>query len=204
MREMARSVLALGRQFGSGGREIGQKLSAALDIPCYDRELIQMAAERAEVREERFAGKEEKASNRWLFTGVYEGGPRVQWGAPAEDILFEMESQVILELAQKGPCIIVGRCADYVLRTAGIPVRSLFVCAPLNWRIQRRMQLDQVTEKETRDRVLKMDKQRRRYYDTYTNGRWGVPENYDACLNSAVFGIDATVDLLLHIFRSQE
>ncbi len=120
---MKMPIIALGRQFGSGGREIGKRLAEKLNIRCYDRELITLAAQKAELREELFAGREEKAPNPWLFTGVYEGGPQVRKGQPAEDILFEMQSQVILELAQKDPCIIVGRCADAILKSAGIPVR---------------------------------------------------------------------------------
>ena len=99
---MKMPIIALGRQFGSGGREIGKHLAEKLQVRCYDRELITLAAQKAEVREELFAGKEEKAPNPWLFTGVYEGGPQVRKGQPAEDILFEMQSQVILELAQMG------------------------------------------------------------------------------------------------------
>ena len=117
---MKMPIIALGRQFGSGGREIGKRLAEKLNIRCYDRELITLAAQKAELREELFAGREEKAPNPWLFTGVYEGGPQVRKGQPAEDILFEMQSQVILELAQKDPCIIVGRCADAILKSAGI------------------------------------------------------------------------------------
>lgn len=124
---MKMPIIALGRQFGSGGREIGKRLAEKLNIRCYDRELITLAAQKAELREELFAGREEKAPNPWLFTGVYEGGPQVRKGQPAEDILFEMQSQVILELAQKDPCIIVGRCADAILKSAGIPVISLFI-----------------------------------------------------------------------------
>ena len=136
---MKMPIIALGRQFGSGGREIGKHLAEKLQVRCYDRELITLAAQKAEVREELFAGKEEKAPNPWLFTGVYEGGPQVRKGQPAEDILFEMQSQVILELAQMGPCIIVGRCADAVLRAAGIPMVSLFICAPFEDRVKRRI-----------------------------------------------------------------
>ena len=99
---MKMPIIALGRQFGSGGREIGKHLAEKLQVRCYDRELITLAAQKAEVREELFAGKEEKAPNPWLFTGVYEGGPQVRKGQPAEDILFEMQSQVILELARMG------------------------------------------------------------------------------------------------------
>ena len=198
---MKMPIIALGRQFGSGGREIGKHLAEKLQVRCYDRELITLAAQKAEVREELFAGKEEKAPNPWLFTGVYEGGPQVRKGQPAEDILFEMQSQVILELAQMGPCIIVGRCADVVLRAAGIPTVSLFICAPFEDRVKRRMEIEGIGQKEAEDAVRKIDKRRKKYYDTYTGRNWGTPENYDFCINSSVRGIEGTVEQIITCAR---
>ena len=197
IRNMKMPIIALGRQFGSGGREIGKRLAEKLNIRCYDRELITLAAQKAELREELFAGREEKAPNPWLFTGVYEGGPQVRKGQPAEDILFEMQSQVILELAQKDPCIIVGRCADAILKSAGIPVISLFICAPFGDRIRRRMEIEGLGPKEAEDTIRKIDKQRKKYYDTYTGRNWGVPENYDFCINSSVMGIEETAEHII-------
>lgn len=194
---MKMPIIALGRQFGSGGREIGKQLAERLNVRCYDRELITLAAQKAEVREELFAGKEEKAPNPWLFTGVYEGGHQVRKGQPAEDILFEMQSQVILELAQMGPCIIVGRCADAVLRAAGIPVISLFICAPFEDRVRRRMEIESIGQKEAEDTVRKPDKRRKKYYDTYTGRNWGAPENYDFCINSSVRGMEGTAEQIV-------
>lgn len=199
---MSMPVIALGRQFGSGGREIGRKLADQLDCPFYDRELISLAAKRAEVREELFAGKDEKAGNPWLFTGVYEGGARVHRGQSAEDILFEMQSQVILELAEQGPCIIVGRCADYVLRQAGVPVCSLFLCAPFTWRVNHRMEIEGIPEAQAAEAVRKLDRQRRKYYNAYTGQNWGLPENYDLCINTSVLGIDRTAQALLEHLKS--
>ena len=198
---MKTSIIALGRQFGSGGREIGKRLAERLNVRCYDRELITLAAQEAELREELFAGKEEKAPNPWLFTGVYEGGPQVRKGQPAEDILFEMQSQVILELARMGPCIIVGRCADVVLRAAGIPTVSLFICAPFEDRVRRRMEIEGIGQKEAEDTVRKLDKRRKKYYDTYTGRNWGTPENYDFCINSSVRGIEGTVEQIITCAR---
>ena len=100
---MRTPIIALGRQFGSGGREVGKRLAEKLQVRCYDRELITLAAQKAEVREELFAGREEKAPNPWLFTGIYEGGPQVRKGQPAEDILFEMQSRVIWNLLRWVP-----------------------------------------------------------------------------------------------------
>ena len=194
---MKMPIIALGRQFGSGGREIGKQLAERLNVRCYDRELITLAAQKAEVREELFAGKEEKAPNPWLFTGVYEGGHQVRKGQPAEDILFEMQSRVILELARKESCIIVGRCADAVLRAAGIPVASLFICAPFEDRVKRRMEIEGIGQKESEDAVRKIDKQRKKYYDTYTGRNWGAPENYDFCINSSVRGMEGTAEQIV-------
>ena len=194
---MKMPIIALGRQFGSGGREIGKQLAEKLDVRCYDRELITLAAQRAELREELFADKDEKAPNPWLFTGIYEGGPQVRRGQPAEDVLFELQSQVIRELAQKDPCIIVGRCADAVLRAAGIPVVSLFICAPFEDRVRRRMEIEDIGQKEAEDAVRKIDKQRKKYYDTYTGRNWGAPENYDFCINSSVRGIERAVEQII-------
>lgn len=198
---MRHHVIALGRQFGSGGREIGQKLAQALAIPCYDRELITLAAQRAEVREELFDGKDEKAANFWLHSGVYEGGPRVKRGSPAEDVLFEMQSQVIRELAAQSDCIIVGRCADAVLADMDAHCISLFICAPFDWRVRHRMALENLDQAKAASLVEKMDKQREKYYTYYTKRTWGVPENYDLCVNSARLGIDQTAALLATHYR---
>ena len=189
-------IIALGRQFGSGGREIGNRLAANWAIPCYDRELISLAAQKAQLREELFSGKDEKAANPWLFTGVYEGGPQVHRGQPAEDILFEMQSQVILELAQAGPCIIVGRCADVVLCSAGIPTVSLFICAPFADRVKRRMEREGIDQKAAEAAVRRIDRQRAKYYRYYTGQNWGAPENYGFCVNSSVRGIEGTAELI--------
>lgn len=189
-------VVALGRQFGSGGRELGGRLAELLGIPCYDRELISLAAKRAQIREEVFAGKDERAGNPWLFTGVYEGGPQVRRGQSAEDILFQMQSQVIVDLAKQGPCIIVGRCGNYVLRKAGLPVHSIFICAPVSWRAARRAQLEQIEEKQALEKIRRMDKQRQKYYNTYTGEAWGLPETYDLCLNSSVLGVEGSAKAL--------
>ncbi|MGO5029875.1 cytidylate kinase-like family protein [Candidatus Agathobaculum pullicola] len=147
---MSMPIITLGRQFGSGGRVIGHQLAEKWNIPCYDRELITLAAKKAEVHEELFTGKDEKAANSWLYTGVYEGGSKVQRGQSAEDILFDMQSQVILDLAQKGPCIIIDGCADVVLRSAGFQIVSLFVCVPFPDRVKRRIEIEGVAQKKYR------------------------------------------------------
>ena len=194
---MQNHVIALGRQFGSGGREIGRRLSQSLGFAYYDRELISLAAQRAHVREELFADKDEKAANPWLFKGFYEGGPRVKQGQSAEDILFQMQSEVIQELSEKSSCIIVGRCADQVLENCKVAdCLSLFICAPFQWRVKHRMEIEGIDEKTAAAAVDKFDKQREKYYTHYTGRPWGLPENYDICINSARLGIEKTAVLL--------
>ena len=136
---MAGHIITVGRQVGSGGREIGRKLSQALGYSYYDRELLTLAAERAEVNEELFAEKDEKAANPWLFKGFYTGGPKVPQGKSAEDVLFQMQSEVICELAEKEDCILIGRCADVILEQRHVDRLSLFICAPFDWRVQHRL-----------------------------------------------------------------
>ena len=187
---MRKHVIALGRQFGSGGREIGRKLSESLGFAYYDRELLKLAAERAEVGEELFADKDEKAGNPWLFKAFYQGGPKVKQGQSAEDVLFQMQSEIIRELAEKEACIIVGRCADLVLTGQNVDCLSLFICAPFEWRVHHRMELENLDEKAARALVEKTDAQREKYYTHYTGRPWGLPENYDICINSARLGMN--------------
>lgn len=193
---MKSRTITLGRQFGSGGREIGKQLAQQLGLPFYDQQLISLAAQRAEVREELFAGKEEKVANPWLFTGIYEGSPRIKKGQSAEDLLFQMQSEIILELAKKQDCVIVGRCADTILERAGIDRLSIFICAPFSWRVKHRMNLEGMNEKDASALVEKTDRQRSKYYSHYTGRQWGAPYNYDLCVNSARFGIDQTASTM--------
>lgn len=193
---MGKRVIALGRQFGSGGREIAYKLSQALGFAYYDRELITLAAERAEVSESLFAEKDEKAANPWLFKAFYDGGPKARQGGSAEDVLFQLQSEIIEELATERDCILVGRCADHVLESRHIDCLSLFICAPFDWRVRHRMALDGLDERAAKALVEKTDKQREKYYEYHTGRLWGLPENYDLCINSARLGIDRTAALL--------
>lgn len=193
---MDHRILTLGRQYGSGGRAIGRKLSESLGLAFYDEALLSMAAQRAEIRAELFTGKDEKASTPWLFQGIYEGGPRVHQGDAAEDILFSMEREIILELAQSQDCLIVGHCADDLLDEAGIPHLSLFLSAPFSHRLRRRMELDGLSEKETAARIQKTDRQRAKYYAANTDRAWGSGENYDLCINTSLLGLDGTATYL--------
>ena len=110
--------------------------------------------------------------------------------------MYDMQSEIILELAEKGDCIIVGRCADHVLESKHVDCLRLFICAPFDWRVHHRMEIENVDEKTAAALVEKTDKQREKYYTHYTARPWGLPENYDLCINSARLGIDRTASLL--------
>lgn len=202
---MKKHVIALGRQFGSGGREIGRKLSESLGFAYYDRELLKLAAERAEVGEELFADKDEKAGNPWLFKAFYQGGPKVKQGQSAEDVLFQMQSEIIRELAEKEDCIIVGRCADHILRDMK-PFR-LFIYADMEARIVRCRAKGEdaarMSDEELRQRILSIDKKRARYYQFYTDQVWGDKINYDLCINTSAVNIKKLAGITASLIRER-
>ena len=196
---MKKHVIALGRQFGSGGREIGRKLSESLGFAYYDRELLKLAAERAEVGEELFADKDEKAGNPWLFKAFYQGGPKVKQGQSAEDVLFQMQSEIIRELAEKEDCIIVGRCADYILQDTADCLK-VFIHADLAFRAKRIVEVYGEREQSPEERLRDKDKRRAAYHRFYTNMKWGHAQNYHLTLDSGVIGIDKCVDIIAELY----
>ena len=199
---MKKHVIALGRQFGSGGREIGRKLSESLGFAYYDRELLKLAAERAEVGEELFADKDEKAGNPWLFKAFYQGGPKVKQGQSAEDVLFQMQSEIIRELAEKEDCIIVGRCADYILKDKN-PLK-IFVYADMASKIARcRLKApenEHLSDHEMRKQIKRIDRNRAKYYEFYTGRKWGDKLNYDLCINTTNTEIKKIVPRIAKLF----
>jgi cytidylate kinase len=192
-------VITIGRQLGSGGRIIGEKLAAQLGISFYDKELIQIAAQESGLGKEYFEKADEKKSYS-IFGGLF--GLR---GTIAEEpfstyylnneTLFKIQSDVIRRLAEKGSCLFVGRCADYVL--ADNPrCLNLFIFADIKDRIKRITELQKITAEKAGDCIEKADKKRAGYYNYFSNKVWGVAESYHFCINSSVLGIDETVNLL--------
>ena len=199
---MKKHVIALGRQFGSGGREIGRKLSESLGFAYYDRELLKLAAERAEVGEELFADKDEKAGNPWLFKAFYQGGPKVKQGQSAEDVLFQMQSEIIRELAEKEDCIIVGRCADYILEDRD-DVLNVFVHAGKDYRAKRIVLLYGETDKPPAKRLAEKDKKRALNYRHYTGREWGDVHNYDLSLDSGRLTPEGCVEIITRVVQEK-
>lgn len=194
---MTNNVITIGRQFGSGGREVGKRLAKKLGIPFYDKELINVASQRLGYKTEFVQEKDEKRSF-FSNSGVYVSKLGLYYQMSPEDKVFIELEKLIKELAEQGPCVIVGRCADYILRDAGSI--NLYIYAPINARIERKLAMEPdkntITYEEMEKAIHTVDKQRRKYYEYYTDKTWGYSPNYHLCVDSSKLGIDGTVDLL--------
>lgn len=191
---MERSIITLSREYCTGGRQIAQRVAEQLGIPFYDKELITLAAKESGLSEEAIAASEKRRTGSLLY-GLYTMGADL----PLSDQVYIIQSRVIQSLAEKGPCVIVGRCADYVLRERP-GVLSLFLHAPMEHRKQLGLQagdLPDDAEARALDALIeKEDKRRASYYNYYTEYRWGAAEHYDLCLDVRL-GEDTCVDLIL-------
>lgn len=190
-------MICIGREFGSGGYEIGKRLAEKSGIPFYDRQLVEMAIRRCETISEELEKADEKKVNGFLYRNWYEEtADKNLWGLSANDILFKLQSEVITELSQSGDAVFIGRCADYILDRAKIPRISVFISAPFSDRVKRKMELLKLEEKTAEILVRRTDKQRKAYYNYYTGKSWGKPDNYDLCINSSVMPVEQTVRML--------
>ena len=195
---MEKYFITIGRQLGSGGKLIGQHLSQRLDIPCYDKELIQLASRESGLGKELFEKFDEKDS--YSFFGKYFGFRSGFMGYNevnylCNETLFKIQSDVIRNLAEKESCIFIGRCADYILRDFPNCLK-IFICANIKDRILRIIQEENVTEKEAQTRIEQGDKKRSAYYNYYSNKIWGMASSYDLCFNSSFFNIEKIVELI--------
>ena len=195
---MSNYVISISREFGSGGRMIGKQLAARLGIPCYDRTLIQKTAEKSGLSSEFIARAEERARSRIhlplasLGTGV---AAYTQQGVPVSLQAFFAQSEVIRELADEGPCVIVGRCADYILREREDCLK-VFVHADMKFRADRIVRVYGEREKSPEARLKEKDKRRAAYYRFYTDMNWGNAANYHIALDSGVIGIEKSAEII--------
>lgn len=197
---MEKAIITIGRQLGSRGREIGRKLADTLGVKFYDKELIVEAAKQSGLSEKMFENADEKPTNSFLYSLVMSMQP----GSGLynhynnflnNDNIFKIQSDVIREIADREPCVIVGRCADYVLKNHPDLVK-VFIHADIETRTKRIALRDNVSEKDARNAVVKADKRRGNYYNFYTNMVWGDVKNYDIALDSAKLDPDKCVQLL--------
>ena len=198
-------VITIGRQFGSGGRKVGKLLAEKLDIPYYDKELLAEAAKDSGICQEIFENHDEKPTRSLLFslvTGMQmHGDPGSMYmDMPLNHKIFLAQFDAIRRIASEGPCVIVGRCADYVLRDKPNAV-SVFVKADIRQRMERAVSLYGVDPAKAEETVRKADKQRASYYNYYATATWGDVNNYDLCVDTGKLGIEGTVELIEQYLR---
>lgn len=194
------TVITIGRQFGSGGREIGEKLAEYFGIKFYDKELLTRAAKESGFCEEMIQNHDERPTNSFLYNLVmdtysfgYNASSFVDM--PISHKVFLAQFDAIKKIAEEEPCVIVGRCADYALADFK-NVINLFIFANEKCKIERIMKKYDLTEDKAKDMMLKKDKQRQSYYNYYSSKKWGRADSYDLCINSSVLGVDGTVKLI--------
>nr|WP_321307692.1 cytidylate kinase-like family protein [uncultured Sphaerochaeta sp.] len=196
------TVFTIGRQFGSGGRQVGKNLAEKLGIPFYDKELIAISAQDSGLSEALFSNADEKATSS-IFYSLVMGNYPMASGAlgvtemPLNDQLFLIQSKTIKRLASEGSCVIVGRCADYILREMENTI-NIFIHADLENRAERAIRVYEVEEKKAEDVCLKTDKQRANFYNYYSDRKWGMCRTYDLSLDSGKLGIDGCVDQIIN------
>ncbi len=195
-----KSIITIGRQYGSAGREIGEKLAADLGIKCYDKELLDRAAKDSGLCKELFENHDEKPTNSFLYSLVMDtysmGYPSAAFSdMPLNHKVFLAQFNAIKKIAEEGPCVMIGRCADYAL--ADFPnVISIFIYADLESKVRRISSKYQLSVAKAKEMIIKTDKSRASYYNYYSDKKWGEASGYHLCLNSSVLGIDGTVELL--------
>lgn len=189
-------IVTIGRQFGSGGREVGQKLAKALGIAYYDKELMAVAARESGLCEEVFEKADERASSglSYAFTMGYSfmGMFTPYTDILSNDGLFKFQSDAIRKLAETESCVLVGRCADYILRDNPACL-SFFIHSCLENRIQRIVERQGVTVEQAKELLVKTDKSRAAYYNYYSNKSWGVASSYNFSIDVSVLGVEETV-----------
>lgn len=193
-------VITISRQYGSGGRVIGQKLADEFHIPFYDNEIINMAAKESGFAVKAFEQAEQKATNSFLYSiamgmGAYSNHDFGYANLSIDDRIFLAQSNIIRKVAEEGPCVIVGRCADYVLKER-VNLVNIFVCAGIDFRIERAVEYYKIPREKAAETVMKNDKRRANYYNYHANEKWGNVNNYDLSIRSDFGGIDHAVDCI--------
>lgn len=196
-----RKIICINREYGSGGHEAGEEIANALGIAFYDDEILDKAIEKSGLSKKIFEKADEKHRRGILYSAVYEGNNIGEYGESINDTLYNLQKDVILELAKEQDCVIVGRCAGDILRdNTDYAVVKIFITAPIEDRVKRKMELTKKSEKDVLKDIRKNDKQRKIYYEYHTGKEWNNPANYDVTLNSKVMGIDRIVDVFVSSF----
>lgn len=200
---MAKSIITISREFGSGGRTIGRKVAETLGIPFYDRELIEMSAEQGGFAADFVQNTEQKVKSKFFHSLAfgYMNSGLGSGAASLSDRLFAVTSDIIRKLAAEGPCVIVGRCADYVLSERQ-DVLDVFIYSDLAHKVRRAVNEYGLDPDKAEAEVKKTDKYRANHYDYYTDRTWGAKENYHLMIDSGELGIDAAANLIVAAYNA--
>ena len=202
------TIITIGRQFGSAGREIGEKVAEYFGIPCYDKELLSRAAKESGYCEEMIESHDERPTNSFLYNLVmdtysfgYNASSFVDM--PISHKIFLAQFDTIKKMASENPCVIVGRCADYALSDYDNCI-NLFIYGDENKKVKRIMEKYNLSEGKAKDMINKKDKQRQCYYNYYSSKKWGRADSYDLCINSSLLGVEGTVKLIIQAVEDFE
>ena len=204
----ANTIITIGREYGSAGREIGYKVADYFGIKLYDKEMLARAAKESGICQELFETHDEKPTSSFLYSLVmdtyslgYSAGSYADM--PINHKVFLAQFDTIKKIASEGPCILVGRCADYALEDFD-NVLSVFIHADMNARIRRIARIYDLTDAKAKERIVKTDKQRASYYNYYSNKKWSDADSYNICLDSSVLGIDGTAEAIERLVEIKE
>lgn len=202
---MKKNIITISRQFGSGGRTVGHIVAEKLGIPFYDKELVEQIAVESGFAPKFVEEHGEHSPGKSLLSYAFapQGVPGVMNGLSTADFLWSIQCNAILQLAEKGPCVIVGRNADYILKDRKDCFHA-FIHADLEFRADRIVRLYGESEKSPQARLQQKDKRRSVNYQHYTGRTWGASENYDICLNTATIGVEQAADLIIAAVKASE
>ncbi|MBO5952759.1 MAG: cytidylate kinase-like family protein [Oscillospiraceae bacterium] len=202
---MEKKIITISREFGSGGRTIGHLVAEKLGIPFYDKELVDQIALESGFAPKFVEEHGEHSPGKSLLSYAFasQGVPGIMNGLSTADFLWNVQCSVILQLAEKGPCVIVGRNADYILKDRKDCLHA-YIHADMDFRADRIVRLYGESEKSPEARLQEKDKRRRVNYQHYTGRTWGVSQNYDICLNSATIGVEACADIIVSLVNASK
>ena len=196
-----KTIINIGREFGSGGGYVAKEVGRRLGIDVYDNELISKSAEKSGFSRQLFERNDERKSlfslSSFFSTGLFVQGENYL----NSDILFQIQSEVIRSIAESSSAIFIGRCSDYILRD--LNCLDVFVCGPEEYRVSRVAALEGMSEEDALALIRRKDRTREAYYNYYTFGNWGKASNYDLCIDSSVLGIEGTAEFIIEFARKK-
>ncbi len=189
-------IITISREFGSGGRTIGQKVAERLGIPCYDQDLLDRIADESGLTKEYIEERTENTKRSWFANAFADRSLR---SMSTQDYVWSIQKKIVLDVAEKGPCVIIGRCADYILKDKA-DLLKVFITASVEDRAKRVVEKYGETGDAVEQRLREKDISRSSYYRFYTDVEWGICKNYDLSLNSGMIGIDRCVDIIVSMY----